>query len=130
MDIVPTILQAPGIAEEKSYRGRSLLIKQSTPAAICSVLGTERGLNGASLIVDGLKLIRYGKSFLLFDVKKDPDEARNLIQDSHYRKSVGNLGRELLQICQQNLLNIKESEKKQKLTPKEIEKLRSLGYID
>lgn len=126
LDLAPTILNTAGIKSNLPYRGRDVLTAPATNVAIYS----ELNVTAASLITDGLKLILYGNFKLLFDLTKDPTEKSNLSKNPAYKERVNKMLGQLLQTCRrEDLLNLKE-QKPADLTEKQIENLRSLGYVD
>lgn len=127
MDIVPTLLKAAGVREEMSYRGRDLMTHHPAPAPICS----ELNVAGASLILEGLKLLLYGRSAMLFDIDKDPREAHNLAGDPAYRDRLNKMGQELIRLyTKEDFLKVKKPAETEILTEEEKNKLRSLGYLE
>ncbi|MHC4069283.1 MAG: sulfatase [Planctomycetota bacterium] len=130
LDIVPTILEQAGIKKTNQYRGRNLLVKHSDPPIIFSeVQPSGTTFSGASVSVNGLKLLTYGEQPLLFDTNKDPAEKNNLATDVANRIKIANMSQKLVQMMQQDLLGVKAA-RTYHLTPEEIQKLRSLGYLD
>jgi arylsulfatase A-like enzyme len=91
IDVMPTILDVLGEAAPAPVQGSSLLPRVRRPdaegrqPAAFSYLGRTslRGREVDSVIVDGMKLIRFrltGRTaaFGLFDLNRDPDEVRDL----------------------------------------------------
>jgi len=124
LDLVPTILKATGTKPNQPYRGRNLLSRHRKPAVICSELGY-----GTSIIIDGLKLLIYRNQPILFDLAKDPGEKRDLARNLAYKEPLTQLKTHLIRHRRQDLLNLKKTHKKPKISNEEREKLRSLGYV-
>lgn len=134
LDIVPTILKAVGIKVDSRFRGLDLRERQGTNREIFAEMQSPRFLKKEikfSLVRDGLKLIytRPTNQYEFFDLKTDPHEERNLIDNAEYQNKVEDLKSRLKRISQENFLDPSIVNKPQKLTDEEIEKLKSLGYI-
>ena len=125
MDIVPTILRTTGIKIGTFYRGQDLLIQHPKPPVICS----KRRASHTSVIVNGLKLVVHGRNTLLFEISKDPYEKRNLARNAAYRERLADLNKQLVRLRKEDLLGLKAAKSPQ-LTNGELEKLRSLGYVE
>lgn len=133
LDIVPTVLKAVGIKVDSRFRGLDVRERQGTNREIFAEMESPPFLKKEikfSLVRDGLKLIYTSPTnqYELFDLKTDPHEERNLVNNAKYQKKVENLKIRLKYISQENFLDPAIVNKPQKLTDEEIEKLKSLGY--
>jgi len=126
IDIVPTILKILGMKVDSRFRGMDLLNKHDRKRGIFA-----ENESNYSLAMDGLKLIytASGDQYELFDLKDDPCEKDNLINDSKYQEQIKDLKMGLNQIRREDFLGIPDNTIYRKLTNEELERLKSLGYI-
>lgn len=84
-----------------------------------------------SVIVDGLKLIytTENKKYELYDLNTDPYEERNLINNPGYQEQAEDLKRRLYRIQREDLLDLNIVNRPMKLSPEEMQRLKSLGYV-
>jgi len=131
IDIAPTVCELAGIAAEPAFTGRSLVPlmdgKQEADRSVLSE-GNMWGPSGTGWRKDGLKLIIQSSSpkVQLFDVRSDPKEQENLA--NRHPKRCNDMMSDLkliLQTLSQKHLKARPPS----LTPDEIERLRSLGYV-
>ncbi len=98
-DIMPTTLQLAGVPQPNHVQFRSLLpvIAGEREHNYDAVYGAYLGLQ-RMVTQDGMKLILYPKvpKMLLFDLKADPDETRNLADDPKLQPTVKKLFATLL----------------------------------
>lgn len=134
LDIVPTILKTVGLKTNSSLRGRDLFEQDLQNREIFAEMNSPRNVDGIkfSVVIDGLKLIytQLNEQYQLFDLKTDRLEERNLINKLEYQKHAKDLKASLRRIASEDLLGLDIANKPRKLTRDEIEKLRSLGYVD
>jgi arylsulfatase A-like enzyme len=154
VDVMPTLLELSGLPVPEAAQGRSLLplfAPNATPAAaraaaarpafVTKALTTEpdgpppRETESFAIVSAGWKLIHNTKpaagrpEFELYEHGRDPLDARD-VAASHPER-VRDLGRELAawrQFAERARLK-PDSEANQKLSQQELERLRSLGYI-
>ncbi len=126
MDIIPTILNIIGVKRVPRFRGLDLRKKRHEKREIFAENESDY-----SLVLDGLKLIYHASSnqYELFDVKTDPREKNNLINETKYRMQVKDLKIRLNRIRKEDFLGIPGDKNNRKLSNEEIEKLKSLGYV-
>jgi len=143
IDIASTIFKAAGIPLRPYMRGRDLLRKKRDAKEIFSVMKgkVRRGylvprdvdVLRSSIIVDGLKLIRrtYGGSeddYFLFDIRKDPREEKNIVEDAAYGRRLEHLKNRMDSVRRENLLGLDVEAEKPEYPDEVKEKLKSLGY--
>jgi arylsulfatase A-like enzyme len=133
MDIYPTVLERAGLVPPYPIDGVDLFTKKdrgdlfllAPPGSRALISGSHHLIRVLPPLVDELGL----ESVYLFDIYKDPQEKENLAQ----RKS------ETLRFLQQKLTDFfahptyskRAAEKRPEtpLSPRELERLRALGYI-
>ena len=127
LDIVPTALNFAGIKPDSRFRGRDLREQSNIKTEIFARKG-----NMFSIIHDGFKLIytRQKKRYELFDLKTDPNEEHNLIDDHEHRERAKDLALRLKRIAEEDRLKLNVVSERLKLSNEEIEKLKSLGYTN
>lgn len=132
IDLMPTIIDYVGFTLSETYKldGRKINIRKPEKKKIFSE--TKRFASLQSVIWKGWKLIYdpTNKNKELYNLRKDPFELRNLVsENSKMKKKTETMLQEwnkYLELKKQ-LLNIEG--KQPKLSPKDIEILKSLGYI-
>jgi arylsulfatase A-like enzyme len=134
IDIMPTILKALGVRTNLPLRGYDLLGENKAPREIFGEMkhGTVIGRYKFYIAVDGMKLIyKPGTDkYELFNLKADPGEENDLINEADYKDLIAQLKTQLHRIRKEDLLKLPiVPEKEKQLTDEEIEKLKSLGYI-
>jgi arylsulfatase len=135
IDIVPTVLKIIGLKVDSRFRGRDLRQQHGTSREIFSemLLTPTKEINkfSFSVVLDGLKLIytHLSERYELFDLKTDPHEEHNLVNDAKYRERVEDLKVRLNHIREEDFLRLEIVNKPPKFTDEEKEELRSLGYI-
>lgn len=123
VDIVPTILDAAGVAVPKELPGQSLL--RSVAPADSYFESLSASLNRGWAPLTGI--IHRGVKYIdlpiaeLYDLPHDPREATNLIDER--RRDAGE-SKALLQPMQAEL-----SVANRTIAPEEVARLRSLGYV-
>ncbi|HEX3070569.1 MAG TPA: tetratricopeptide repeat protein [Thermoanaerobaculia bacterium] len=123
VDIVPTILDAAAIAIPKELPGQSLLREVAQSDSYFEALSASLNRGWAPLtgvIHGGLKYIDLPLAEL-YDLPRDPKEAANLVDQ---RRRDVETGRKLLQRMTAEL-----NASPRTVSPEEIARLRSLGYI-
>lgn len=132
LDIVPTILNIVDVKLDQRFRGRDLRKGNLTNREIFSEMKSPiAGECKSSLILDGLKLIytTEHKKYEFYDLNTDPHEERNLIKHPDYQEQAKDLKRRLYRIQREDFLDLHIVNRPPKMTPDEIERLKSLGYI-
>lgn len=132
LDILPTILNIAGIKPDLPYRGTDLR-KPIRNKEIVAEVRSPMVKDGTkfSLIIEGMKLIytQINRKVELFDLKIDPYEGHNLAAQTEYAEQKKELFARLVQIQKEDLLGITAG-KSRKRTNEEIEKMKSLGYVE
>jgi len=131
IDIAPTVCQLAGVRVAGSFAGRSLLpllegrIEPDRPVLS---MGNMWGPSGIAWRSDGFKLVKHvaGMRYQLFEVKDDPEERRDLAPGLPWKvkEMAADLG-----IALKKLSAGGKNGAKPELSEKEIERLRSLGYV-
>lgn len=133
IDIVPTVLNVLGIKPESRFRGCDLRKRDKTKKDIFAEMKSPLVQDGVkfSLVRDENKLIYTPlfNQYELFKTKNDHNEKNNLINDQRYKTLFEDLKIQLNRIAQEDFLRIGQVKKPEKLTKEEIEKLKSLGYV-
>lgn len=133
IDIVPTVLNLLDIRIGLPFRGIDLRRMTGVRREIFAAMDSQMSKNGTkvSLTHDGFKLIHIPSidTFELFDVRNDPREECNLINDAAKRKQAEEMKARLKRIRREDLLQIRKTWSKIHLTDEEIENMKSLGYI-
>jgi len=134
IDVLPTLCDLLGLPTESSFAGESLLpLLQGANEPDRPVLsqGNMWGPPGSAWRNGGFKLIRQagpsGQIYdLLYDVRTDPDEQRNLAPTARDRlqKMADDHGGML-----ESLTRSRRTGDAPALSDQEIQRLRSLGYI-
>lgn len=133
IDVAPTLLAAAGIPVDPGFEGESLLgllLGEEDEDRPVMSQGPLWGLPGDALRVNGHKLIRRvakdGRVRLdLFDLKTDKAEKNNLAREEPELRN--QLLRRLLDMEKELAEDSLQSEATE-LTPKDVDRLRSLGY--
>lgn len=125
LDVATTIISSAGIKPGPGYRGQNLLSLYPLREVVCS----ELNVNGTTVIVDGLKVIVYGRNAMLFNIFKDPREQNNLAVDPANRDAANGLIQHVIRLRQEDFVAAQKSQQSSPLTEDEKAKLRSLGYI-
>ncbi len=132
LDIVPTVVDSLGIESNPNFRGTDLR-KVNNDKEIFAVMKApfKKDKTRFSLIYKGFKLIYIPdfRQFELFDLTSDFEELTNLITNAAYLETANDLKHRLIRLAREDLLKINQPQKAPKLTPDEIKKLRSLGYV-
>ncbi len=133
LDIVPTIRNIAGMKVDSRYRGRDLRFQLKTNREIFAEMETDTLVDGVkfSLTFDDHKLIYtpFYKKYQFFDLKNDPYEEYNLVNDNKYRHDVKNFKERLNRIQSENLIGQKIVNQPLDFSEEEKAKLRSLGYL-
>lgn len=148
LDVLPTLLELSGLAIPQSAQGQSMIpLWNGTPGWRDQPIVSERPgddhlltpppreYSSESLIFDGWKLIYHGSGrgelpeFELYDHEKDPGETRDLAADHPeiVKRLAGLLETWRLDAVAKRLPN--DADAIDSLSDKELERLRSLGYI-
>ncbi len=135
IDIVPTVLNMLGLKTNGRFRGYDLREQKAAKREIFAEVD-EWGVEGGkklSVVVDGFKLIYTPEfqQYQLFNLKTDPHEEYDLINDNNYRERTENLEVRLKRIRGEDFLGLPVPPLKEarKLNDEEIKKLKSLGYV-
>jgi arylsulfatase A-like enzyme len=133
LDIVPTIRNIVGMKGDSRYRGRDLRFPLKRTPEIFAEMETDTFIDGVkfSLTFDSHKLIYTPiyKQYQFFDLKNDPHESHNLVNDNKYRHYVKDFKERLHRIRRENLIGQKIVNRPPDLSEEEKAKLRSLGYL-
>jgi arylsulfatase A-like enzyme len=132
LDIVPTILELIGIEPDRRLRGCDLLGDEPLSREIFSEMRSPIAReNKCSVIFGGFKLIYTlpSNKYELFNLNTDRNEEHDLVKDHNYEEQIKDLVGRLWRIQRENLLGADIISEPRKLTDEEIEKLRSLGYV-
>jgi arylsulfatase A-like enzyme len=133
IDIVPTVLQLLHIKEDSRFRGLNLLKKPEAESEILAAMHSPLNDDGHkfSLVVDEFKFIYTPKTkrYELYDLTKDPRETKNLSEDNNYRSTLRDLMVKYNRLVREDFLKLRVKRKPTKLTEDEIEKMKSLGYV-
>ena len=130
IDIAPTLCELAGIEGDYGFEGKSMvnLIKGiKEPDRVVLSQGNMWGLSGNSWIRGDFKLILFpGKKNQLYNICGDPVEKNNIAdQEKLIKKNMLDELRKYLK----NILNKQKKGETPDLTEKQIEHLRSLGYV-
>ncbi len=112
LDIAPTLLQAAGVAIPKDVQGKSFLplvtSKKAKGREAMYYHYYENGEHAVSphfgIRTERYKLIRFYEKvngWELYDLKKDPDEMKNVFGDKKYEKITAQLRKQLDQLMEQ-----------------------------
>lgn len=137
IDIVPTILNTIGIEPDLPFRGYDLRMPTTVDREIIAAKGISiiRNIFDMSIVFKGFKLIysisfdEGWKKYQLFDLNTDPHDKHDLIRDPAYQDQAKDLIARLSRISKEDLLGLESVMTPQKLSRDEIEKLKSLGYV-
>ena len=138
VDLLPTILNICGITHNFPFRGSDLLRQHSSRRAIFSEMSSPVVKDGIkfSLVKDPLQLIYTpynGGTFELFDLRNDPREETDLIEDltkdSEFRDRVQQMRRRMILLSQEDKLPLPSPSTPVKRSNKELETMKSLGYV-
>ncbi len=133
IDIVPTILNVIGKNTDLPFRGTDLRRPSVINKEIYAEMASPMVRDGIkfSITVEGLKLIYtlLNKRIELFDLKNDPYEEHDLVGNFDYQASAKELLSRLKRIHDEDLLGLNTIKKPRQMTKDEIEKMRSLGYV-
>ena len=133
IDIVPTIVNMLRLPVDSPFRGVDLRSDNLKGRKIVGEMQSPRLKDGTriSLGLDGLKLIYTpaSKHYELFNLKEDPHETNNLIDEKSYQEEAKALKLKLINTLKEDLLKLNIVNKPLKLTEEERNKLRSLGYV-
>jgi arylsulfatase A-like enzyme len=133
IDIVPTVLNLLHIKEDSHLRGRNFLKNPNTESEILAAMHSPLNDDGYkfSLVVDGFKFIYTPKikGYELYDLTKDPHETKNLSEDTNYSDKLRKLMIRYNSIVGEDFLKLRVKRKPTQLSKEEIEKMKSLGYV-
>ncbi|MBN1766850.1 MAG: sulfatase-like hydrolase/transferase, partial [Sedimentisphaerales bacterium] len=133
LDLIPTILNILGIKTDLPYRGLDMLNQSNTGREIFSEMKSPvvRKFR-CSLIRDGLKLIYTNPTneTELYNIQNDFYEQNNLINNPAFTDQIMLLQNRLITLYQEDLLKLNINNKPKKLTEEELEKIKSLGYVE
>ena len=131
---MPTILKALSVRTNLPLRGYDLAEENGVRREIFGEMkhGTVIGRYKFYITADGMKLIDTPGTdkYELFNLKVDPREENDLINEADYKDLIAHLKSRIHQLRKQDRLKLPDvPEDKKQLTDEEIEKLKSLGYI-
>ena len=133
IDIVPTIHNFIDLETEMQFRGKDLLVEQTEGREIFAEMSSPMNSDGPKfcLMKDDCKLIYtpVKNQYQMFDVRKDPQEKRNLFDNAEYRHRTQDLQARLDGIRHENLIGQEFTNEKPKLSPADKEILQALGYV-
>jgi len=124
LDIVPTILRYAGMKPGSNLRGRNLLGAALSPTPIlCEMDGKY------SMIENGIKVIAHveEREFMLFDLRADMDEQRDLITDQSYEGYIKPLLTQIDDFIAEDRIKGAVAAPAD-LSDEDKEKLKTLGY--
>lgn len=130
VDLMPTILEATGVAYQGAVQGRSLvpLLEGQSQGDTVSVTSVTYADDARTALVRGRwKLIKGTSTTELFDLETDSDEQRNLAGEHPDR--VRELEAELVRLATDRG-SVVRSEELVPLDEASREQLRALGYLD
>jgi arylsulfatase A-like enzyme len=151
IDLLPTLAEYAGLPPEPRHQGRSLLplMKGGTPGDLAgrrlyahlerhffkpwgahnTLLGDghEHYIARAAMHEEWKLVVDSRELSQLFDRQRDPGESRNVYQENF--RIAGALSRELEEFTSTATVYRSESFEEE-LSPEEIERLRSLGYVN
>jgi arylsulfatase A-like enzyme len=125
VDVLPTVLAAAGVEADSGLVGRNLLAERLRPLAIFSEIEGKY-----SMIDKSMKLVLHAdrQEALLFNLRDDPGEERNLIADPGYAADFESLAVALDAAATADRLGRDIQRLPADLTEEEKAKLKSLGY--
>ncbi len=134
IDFAPTILNIAGVEPQLPYRGRDLRREYDEPPEVFAEMKSPLLSDGVkfSLVSNGLKMIYtplYG-TCELYNLQTDPAEEQDLINSPDYATTVPNMKTKLLSMRKDDRLGITDTGPEQQLSEEELEKLKSLGYLE
>ncbi len=134
LDLFPTLCAMTDIKPPKGLRGIDLRRPDAGQRDIFVEMNIRQfpQYHNSAVISGDMKLI-YSHStgnYELYNLAVDPGEKNNLFDSSDYAQLRKNLNRRLQNFCTEDLLQLDVSDEGLILTPKEKEKLRSLGYVE
>ncbi|MFZ1946250.1 MAG: sulfatase [bacterium] len=126
VDVLPTVLAAVGAEPDSGLVGRNLLEDEPRPLAVFSEIEGKY-----SVVEGGMKLVLHAdpQEALLFDLRDDPGEERNLIGDRDYAADLESLAAALDRAAMADRLGQDIQRLPADLTEEDRAKLKSLGYI-
>jgi arylsulfatase A-like enzyme len=127
IDLLPTLLTLLGISHSGPFEGRDLFAKNAADAPAFSEAVFE-GTEKKSIRTGDWKLIYHSEDqiYELYNLREDPGEKHNLADDP---PDIFDELRKKLFDWMDRMPEETKSRVKRKLTPKEREALKSLGYI-
>jgi len=136
IDIMPTLCEYIGRKPDPQLEGRSLLPamrgKEEYLVGRPIYAYVERGhIRFRCILRDNWKLIMTPRSdkFYLFDLKTDPDEKRNLAEKAQHTDRRLEMAREYREF-EKNSRKFEQKMVDMEFTRKQLEELKSLGYIN
>jgi arylsulfatase A-like enzyme len=132
IDLVPTILKTCDIKPNPNLAGCNITAQIPTGREVFAKMetGMVRDKFKYSIQADGFKLIHtpmYDR-YELYDMTKDFAEAHDIVNESDYSQRKEDLKVRLKRVLEQDSLGLGTIESPQ-LTEDELEKLKSLGYV-
>jgi arylsulfatase len=126
LDLAPTILAAAGLEPPGALRGRDLLAEGLPPQPVFSEMPGKY-----SVIESGLKLVFHEDEarYMLFDLRSDPLEERDLAAVPEYSGYVAPLAADLADFRAQDAFGSGVVRTPANLSEEDKEKLKSLGYV-
>ena len=126
LDLGPTILAAAGIEPPGTLRGSNLLGgSRADRPVFCEMPGKY------AVIENGLKLIYHEDEgrYMLFDLRSDPREERDLVAAPEYARYLEPLRADLEGLREQDVFGSAVVRTPASLSEEDREKLKSLGYV-
>lgn len=139
LDVVPTILKSLEIEADPRFRGLDLLDPDSGTREIFAELELPkkwaRDPIMFSIVVDGMKLVSRPtrpdkEKNQLFNLRTDPREEKDLINDPAFRGRVEDMSARLIRISNEDRLALDIVNAPVSLTDEEVKNLKALGYIN
>jgi len=134
LDLVPTILGRLGIDPELPLRGRDLLDPASEESETVAELNTPVAPDSPkfSILKEGWKLIHTPSEqrVELFHLVGDPLEERDVAADPRHSERLRDLQEALSRVLSEDRLGIEVADSSAEPSEEEVERLKSLGYLD
>jgi arylsulfatase A-like enzyme len=132
MDVAPTLCALSGVTPEPTFTGRDLLALRDEPVERPLLMhGNLWGPAHWGWLQDGYKLIRTGDGqVLLFNIREDPHEQNNLATAEPER--VQQMSEDMRLAYEAAVAGAQNApaDSGVNLTPEQLERLRSLGYVE
>ncbi len=133
IDLMPTIRTLAGLRPQRILRGHNLLLPCPNQREIFAEMNNNKikEWHKLSLIFNNMKLIYtpiLGK-WELYNLASDPVEQDNLADRPEYIDQASNMKKRLQRLAKEDLLKTQPADGRE-VTQREIENLKSLGYLE